>query len=84
MVCWAISHFWVFVFNPYGFFISSTRAVNSFFYFLFWLYRILCGGAYSAKKKELKNKQRVEERRRKEGEKAKQVPFVLQCYYFFF
>ncbi|KAM1064559.1 hypothetical protein ACFX2I_028521 [Malus domestica] len=28
--------------------------------------------------KELKNKQRVKERGRKEGEKAKQVPFVLR------
>lgn len=34
---------------------------------------------YSARKKELKNKQKEEERRRKEEEKAKQVLDFVEC-----
>lgn len=34
---------------------------------------------YSARKKELKNKQKEEERRRKEEEKAKQVLAFVEC-----
>lgn len=70
-----------FVFSPNGFCVLAAKAVN--FYFLVLIVLNFAWGAYSARKKELKNKQREEERRRKEEEKTKQVPIVLQCCYFF-
>jgi hypothetical protein len=39
----------------------------------------LLANVYSARKKELKNKQKEEERRRKEEEKAKQVLAFVEC-----
>lgn len=83
MVCWAISHFWVFVFNPYGFFISSTRAVNSFFLFFVLIVSNSVWGCLQCKKKGVEEQAEGRGEAPKRGGESKAGTFCLTMLLFF-